>query len=196
MSQFKIECPHCTQHLLADELAIGQMLHCPSCKTGITVKKPDEPIVASKEEEKYEGTLHFIEVSLLKMLKGILRFIFMLLPSLIGRAFLKLCPWAARYFNVAFLMVAWLLTVCWPLVLFLLIPKLFMSLSETVLATLPKGVVNAVAQLIQFVQTHIVLVNVVTYGWIILALIGSAWGFLYIRLKHRKMKAVGDQRQA
>jgi len=37
MSEFKFSCPHCTQHLQADEQFSGRQIQCPSCNHLIRV---------------------------------------------------------------------------------------------------------------------------------------------------------------
>ena len=40
MSEFKISCPHCAQHMLATEAYEGVQINCPACKNLFVVRKP------------------------------------------------------------------------------------------------------------------------------------------------------------
>lgn len=167
----KIACNHCRKYLVVSPGRIGDTGECPNCQGQFTITF--ESLVGEDkiEEEQATGLLHTFELMLRKMVIGVFRFIFIILPPAIWRFIYSLCPWFFRLIRVVIILALWLGLVFWPWIVVSWIPSHYPEVK------LPSFVAEKP--------------NFTYYGmfvWIILAASGSIWGLAYVRLKLKRKR--------
>ena len=170
--EIKIACKHCGQHIMVRKVDFGKTSACPNCHKQLTIS--GESLIPEQEsaDEQTIGWLHEIEIILRKMLVGIFRFIFLILPKMSWHALGVIVPWAQRLIRIVVVLAVWMGSVFWPGIVVWGFPWLFPSV-----------------QLPLFVKEHPDLTTVGVFVWISLALTGSGWGLVYVKLKRKRQKS-------
>lgn len=176
-AEFKFQCPHCGQSISAAGNVSNTTQTCPTCAQDFTVPKLAHPPDAS---ENPDGVLDWIESILHRMVRGIFRFIFCVLPPKIWRFFCDTCPWLAKVIRIGVLFCLWSFLVSWPFIFIRIIPEHWPDF------TLER-------QPFTFILAHQSSCIVAAYTWVGLALLGSIWGVFYIIIHSRRRKADNGQ---
>lgn len=171
-NDFTFECPNCGQLISVEPSAAGITQICVSCNQVIQI--PGQ----SREEKEPEacGFFAWAERILMKMILGIPRFIFWVIPREI-LLFLELAfPWLVRLVRVCTLFVIWLVMIFWP---FAFNHRNQSSVVEQM------GYGDDSRWLVWF-----------CWIWLSLAVCGSFWGISYIVIRKRRSRKKQQAEQA
>jgi hypothetical protein len=163
------QCPHCHSALSVTEELFGTTQSCPICAEVFEIPGrtllPEPPIAPT-------GVLDWIENLLSRMVRGIFKFTFGVLPPKLWRFFRDTFPWLERIVRLGFLFLFWVFLVCWPLVLVFVMPKRWPEITRH--------------QPFRFIEAFESLCAFAAYLWVAVALLGSAWGIFHITIRRRK----------
>jgi hypothetical protein len=169
IKEFKFACPSCGQRILAEFSAAGTSQVCPTCNQTFLVPDPPQN---NEAEEKNENFSYFelAERVMLKMILGVLKFIFWVVPREIFQFLEQSIPVIVNWVRICILFVMWLALVIWPFIL-------------------KRGFLNPVIEL--FGYQNPMMFNTGGFAlfcdlWITLAICGSIWGITNIMLKKRR----------
>lgn len=166
----KIACNHCGQHIAIREADFGTTVGCPTCQHPITISGESLIPEEKSADAQSVGWLHEIEILLRKMLVGVVRFIFRVLPRMIRHLVIFVFPWSLRLIRIVAILAVWLGLVFWPWIVVSWVPKQFPSV-----------------QMPAFLNEK-PLIEFGVWGWIVLALVGSGWGLVHVSIKRRRQK--------
>jgi hypothetical protein len=124
--------------------------------------------------------LDYLEDILVRMIKGIIKFIFFQLPKNIIDLLLKLFPTFIKFIKVSFLLVVWLVIIIGPMVFF----GYFDRFNDLPLID-SSNLVNLLMETMNFEISQ----RPYTILWLALAAVGSIWGIRYMRRRKGSLRA-------
>jgi len=108
--EFTFNCPECDQRISADVSVAGSTQACPTCGTEFLVPGLGGP---ADNEESY-SLFAWAERTLIKMIIGVPRFIFWVIPRESILYLERAVPWLIKLARLGFLVFVWLGIVLWP----------------------------------------------------------------------------------
>jgi len=171
-AEFKFQCPHCSQSISSTDDLSDSTQTCPTCAATFTVPNLSPPPDTAEEAH---GLLDWIESILHRMVRGIFRFIFAVLPPKIWRFICDTFPWLAKLIRITVLFCVWSFLVSWPLIILRVIPERWPDFTTE-------------RQPFTFILAHQSSCTIAAYTWVGLALFGSLWGIFHITIRRRRQR--------
>lgn len=168
---FSFNCPICNARLSADKSISGENQSCPKCNGEFQV--PDKP--EDEDPLPPKDLLEWLESLLLKMVIGIPKFIFVIIPKNLWRMFCDTFPWLVRFVRVSFLFSVWVIMTAWP-----------MSGNSMLSPYIPEFLSTTAAM--KYIAEHQKSYDFFSLCWVGLALAGSIWGLSYVVIRKRRAK--------